>query len=396
MPSSNLGAHLYFDASCAGGSGYKCKQGQGDSNNYAAVVYVYAADLTLEQSAAPTATNVSGELASAPTVAGTSDVAFSASDPVSGVYETVFSVDGQVVQRAVVDDNGGKCKDVGQTSDGSAAFLYLRPCAPSVSPDVGFDATRVGNGAHHLVVRVIDAAGNAATVLDRSITIANPTPPGTPNGTNASTNATLTASWKGAGRGRLTQPYGRSEVIAGRLTAPGGAPIASAEIDVSVTPSYTGARKAQMTGVRTGPDGRFTIRLHRGLSSRTLRLSYRTHVGDATPVASRTLTLSVLAGVTLHVTPRTAGVGATIHFTGRLRSGPLPAGGKLLVLEARSPGGRWLEFDVVHSGAHGHYHASYRFKFPGPADYQFRVVSQAEADYPFATGSSNVVGVHEY
>jgi hypothetical protein len=38
---------------------------------------------------------------------------------------------------------------------------------------------------------------------------------------------------------------------------------------------------------------------------------------------------------------------------------------------------------------------SYRFKFPGPADYQFGVLCEAEADYPFATGASNVVGVFE-
>ena len=65
------------------------------------------------------------------------------------------------------------------------------------------------------------------------------------------------------------------------------------------------------------------------------------------------------------------------------------------MLEARSPGGRWLEFDVIRSDSRGRFHAGYRFKFPGPADYQFRVVCEAEADYPFATGSSNVVSVYE-
>ena len=65
------------------------------------------------------------------------------------------------------------------------------------------------------------------------------------------------------------------------------------------------------------------------------------------------------------------------------------------MLEARSPGGGWLEFDVIRSNARGRFHASYRFKFPGPAGYQFRVVCEAEADFPFATGFSNVVGVFE-
>jgi hypothetical protein len=65
------------------------------------------------------------------------------------------------------------------------------------------------------------------------------------------------------------------------------------------------------------------------------------------------------------------------------------------VLEARAPGGPWLEFDVVHSDRRGRFHAGYRFKFPGPASYQFRALSEQEADYPFATGASNVVSVHE-
>ena len=75
----------------------------GDANSYAAALYVYAADLTLEQNAGPTASGVSGELAGAPTVQGQSDVTFAATDPGSGVYEALFSVDGQVVQRTVLD-----------------------------------------------------------------------------------------------------------------------------------------------------------------------------------------------------------------------------------------------------------------------------------------------------
>ncbi len=101
---------------------------------------------------------------------------------------------------------------------------------------------------------------------------------------------------------------------------------------------------------------------------------------------TKTLTLSVRAGVTLRIAPRTASVGRSIRFSGRLRGGPIPSGGKLLVLEARSRGGPWLEFDVIRSDARGRYHASYRFKFPGPADYQFRVLCEAEADYPVRDG----------
>jgi hypothetical protein len=384
-----------MNASCSGESGYKCREGGADPNNYAAVVYLYAADLTLEQSAPPTATNVSGELASASTVTGTSDVAFDASDPGSGVYEAVFSVDGQVVQSAVVDENGGRCRNAGQTTDGLAAFLYVQPCPASVSADVGFDSTRVANGVHHLVVSVTDAAGNTATVLDRTIDVENAPPPGGPNGTNASAQATLSVGWAARTSARLTVGYGRAETIVGRLTAGGGAPIGSARVDILSTQAYAGARTAATASVDTNAAGAFTMRLPAGTSSRTLRFEYSDAL-DSPPVVTKTLTLSVRAGVVLRVSPRTTSVGRSIRFSGRLLGAPIPRGGKLLVLEARSPGSAWLEFDVIRSDARGYLHASYRFKFPGPAQYQFRVLCEAEADYPFATGASNVVGVFEH
>jgi hypothetical protein len=398
VSASHLGGHLYTSATCGGIPGEACPEGVGDANHYAAVIYLYAADLTLEQTAGPSASNVGGELASVATVGGTSDVTFSASDPGAGVYEAVFSVDGQVVQSTVIDGNGGRCRDVGQTSDGTPAFLYLQPCLGSVSADVGLNTAGIANGAHHLVASVTDAAGNSAPVLDREITIYNPPAPGTPgplNGTNASTSAALAVRWKSTTRARLTSAYGAAHTITGRLTAPGGAPIAGALIDLHSTPSMAGARAASLPDPRTGADGRFIVRLPRGLSSSTLQLSYVAHLGDSKPSATRKLTLAVRAGIALTIAPRTAGVGSSIFFHGHLRGGPVPTEGKQLVLEARSPGGPWIEFQVVRTNARGAFHARYRFKFPGPAVYQFRARSEPESDYPFAAGASSAVAVSE-
>ncbi len=398
LPSGALGPSLSVNANCGVIPGHSCQPNGGDPNAYAAAIYLYAADLTLEQGSGPHATGVTGELASAPTVRGVSDVAFDATDPGAGVYEAQFSVDGRVVGHTVLDENGGRCRDVGQTTDGLAAFLYVQPCLATVSADVPFDTTSLSNGAHHVVVSVIDAAGNAAPVLDRTLTVANPPPPGAPgpaNGTNASTQATLTARWQGTTKAGLTTGYARAHTLTGRLTAPGGVPIAGASVDVRASPSYAGATTVAMTSPRTDANGRFSLRIPAGTSSRTLRLAYRAHLGDALPVATRTLRISVRAGIVLRVSPRTASAGSTIRFRGELRGGPIPHGGKQLVLEARSPGSAWIEFKVVHTDAHGRYGASYRFKFAGPADYRFRVRSEAESDFPFAAGSSNIVGVHE-
>ena len=421
VPVANRGSRLFAVASCGGISEYKCKEKQGDPNNYAAVVYVYAADITLEQSAGPSAGAPAGELATAASVAGTSDVTFQASDPGAGVYAALVSVDGVLVQTTALDENGGRCRNVGGTTDGLGAFLYTQPCVQSLTADVGVDTTRLANGAHHLVVSVIDAAGNSATVLDRNVTVANPSgqaggggatqgggqsastagsgaggaSPGAPNGSNASGQASLSVAWKGARGPSLAVPYGRSETVQGRLLAPGGVPIVGARIDVLATSTYAGARAAAASTPLTGADGRFALRVAPGASSRTLLFAYRSRIGDPQPATTRTLTLAVGAAVSLTIAPRTAGVGMRIYFSGRLLGGPVPAVGKLLVLEARSGGTGWIKFNVVRSDRSGRYRASYRFRFPGPARYRFRAVSEREGDYPYATGASNAVVVHE-
>src|SRR5581483_9211790 len=224
VPFEKLGSQLLFIAGCGGATEpepFECPAGQGDPNNYAAAIYLYAADLTLEQTAGPGASSVGGELASAPTISGTSDVTFTATDPGAGVYAAELTIDGAPVETTVLDEAGGRCRNVGQTADGLPAFLYLQPCPSSVSADVGLDTSALSNGAHHLIVRVLDAAGNSAPVLDRTITVDNPTgagapppsegaagggieaPPGTgARGKNGGTSASLPSSAAGGPNGR--------------------------------------------------------------------------------------------------------------------------------------------------------------------------------------------------
>jgi hypothetical protein len=97
----------------------------------------------------------------------------------------------------------------------------------------------------------------------------------------------------------------------------------------------------------------------------------------------------------LKIAPRTTRRGGRIVFRGKLRGAPLPPGGKQLVLEARTLSGRWRQFQTLSTGLQGSYRATYRFRLAGPIDYEFRVVSQQEADFPYGTGASNVVLVHE-
>ena len=295
VPAADLGSHIYMSATCSGLSEKAyCPAGKGDANGYAAVVYLYAADLTLEQNEGPIAKEASGPLATEATVQGTSDLTFNATDPGAGVWEVTFAVDGQIVQSTVPDDNRGRCRDVGQTTDGTAGFLYLQPCPPAESADVGFNTTVLSNGEHHLLVTLYDPAGNSAIVLDREINVQN---------------------------------------------APPAAPL---------TPAVQ-AKPAPKPPAR--------------------------------------------ARVTLSVEPRRVTGGRSIYIGGRLLGGHIPKHGKKLVLEGRLPHGKWSQFELIRTGRHGRFHATYPSEFLGPGRWQIQVLCEAARGYPYATGTSRVVEV---
>ncbi len=311
----------------------------------------------------------------------------------------------------MINEDSGRCHNVGGTTDGLPAFLYTQPCPAEASADIPFDTSALTNGEHHLVVSVTDAAGNAATVLDREITVANQLPTTGPllSACNPSADAhnqmgdpVLTAGWKGHRGARLRARYGPAHTIEGTLTGPasgnhpdtttasgtgaGGNPIPNAQLDVCERPAYKGAPSRLIAAPRTGPTGHWSLALPRDLPSSKLLIVYRGHTGEVPPAALSTLTLAVPAALRLHITPRTAAAAGTIHFSGRLRGGPIPPGGKQLVLEARSPGGSWIEFHVIHTHADGRFAYLYRFRLPGPARYQFRVLCEAGGRLPVHHG----------
>jgi hypothetical protein len=392
-PGNTSGARdIYMNAACGGGNGTSCPAvGAG----YAASISLYAADITLADDSPPTASDIGGSLAAGGTLSGVGDISFTAADTGSGLYQAVFLIDGRAVSKQLLNGGGGPCRNVGGTSDGSNAFFAVEPCPPALSDDLSFDTALAPDGPHLLTVQLLDAAGNATTISNREVTFANHTAsvpagagigPGSPlalrgpaNGVNASDQARLVARWNSTVKATRTSGYGQADRITGRLTAAGGQPISGASIGVYETSAYQGARTVPLAGLRTGPTGRWTLKLPRDSSSSALRLEYRSHQHDTIPVATAALTLRVHAGIALRITPHIASVGRTIFFSGVL---------------ARSSG-EWLQFRTITTGATGRYRASYRFKFPGPIAYQFRVLSPHEADFPFLGGTSNVVGVYE-
>ena len=384
--------------------------------------------LTLEDNSQPVIKSASGPLATAAadksTVAGSQTLSFTASDADSGVRSATLTLTPQDGETPYT-----------HTFDFAAQCSYdswnACPLTESVS-EFALNTATLKHDSYTVNLTVRDAAGNTASDSLGTITVGGspgsgggstggstggsgglstpigsgsllpsvgPDSPaavrGPANGANASDQATLTARWASTAKEMCTSGYGAADRITGRLTAPGGVPISGASIEVFQTPAEQGAQaRLSDTGVRTGPTGEWTLSLPRDVSSSTLRFAYLSHLDDTIPAATATLTLRVRAGIALRIAPRVTSVGRKIFFSGVLHGTPIPEGGKQLVLEASS-GGEWIQFNTISTDAKGHYRASYRFKFPGPITYRFRVVSRHEADFPFLAGASNVVGVHE-
>ncbi len=386
------GTELYEQASCFGTDGGLCPSEPG----FAAEAGISSAQIVLATNATPGGSGFSGTLLSE-TVSGKGRLSFTATDPGPGVYQVIVRIDSQQMWAAMPSLNEGKCVVKG-AYEGARAFNYAQPCPTSTPVSAEIDTASLADGPHHLTVEVEDAAGNTSVVYDGTVAIDNQSTDGAlrgaANGTNASDQAKLTARWNSTAKAMRTSSYGQADRATGRLMTSTGQPISGAVLDVSETPADQGAKTVQLAGVRTESAGGWTLTLPRGVSSETLRFTYRSHVDDTVPVATATLTLRVHAGIRLRIAPHVTSVGHRIVFSGVLQGAPIPPGGKQMVLEASS-GGEWVQFDTITTNAKGRYRATYRFKFPGPASYRFRVYSPHEADFPFLEGKSNVVGVYE-
>ena len=374
-------------SSCFSGfTGNVCGNGFGDPSGYAVAWYLYAADLVLEQTEGPSARNVSGPLATESPVDGTSDVIFSATDPGSGMYQAVFTVDGHVVQETVINENGGHCRNVGQTTDGLPAFLYLQPCLKSLTADVGFDSTRVGNGPHHLVVSVSDAAGNTATVLDRSIVVQNEL--GICNA-ECDGHASLRAAdarpspWNhhSSLRQLWVHPHGPARGPRRGADAGGNDRTAPASQLPRSTERVGRDDYDRRQGRVEAPCAEGPVAPHHG------RLSLAQQQPAPSPRSFSTARRSLrTCGCQLRDVARP---GRTFAFRGGLTGGYIPPGGALVSLEIFF-GGEWREIALLRTNRRGAFAYRYTFAAIGPATYRFRAQLPHTIGYPVRVGREQV------
>jgi hypothetical protein len=77
-----------------------------------------------------------------------------------------------------------------------------------------------------------------------------------------------------------------------------------------------------------------------------------------------------------------------VTFSGRLKGGNVPSGGKLVAMEVLVRG-TWQPFANVRTDANGGWHVAHTFTtVAGRARFEFRLAIPHEDTYPFATGRS--------
>ena len=185
----------------------------------------------------------------------------------------------------------------------------------------------------------------------------------------------------------LTISSTRRALVSGRLLAQSGAPRSGASVRV-LTQSSGSAEWRQVAYPTTRRDGRFSARLPKG-TSRRVRVTYCGRDGGH----YRDLRLRAKPSVGLRANRRRARNGGSVVFSGRVRSRPIPRGGKLVELQAFFRG-RWRTFQTLHTKRRGTFRFRYWFGGTrGTVRYRFRAVAPREGGYPYTTGASRRVTV---
>ncbi|HET7427698.1 MAG TPA: hypothetical protein VFJ50_11685, partial [Gemmatimonadales bacterium] len=182
---------------------------------------------------------------------------------------------------------------------------------------------------------------------------------------------------------------GRRSQVRGRLTNRDGQGVAGAQVQVFA--SSMGGPEQLVGVVNTDASGAFTYTAA-GSASRVLRFAY---AGSALILpAQGSVHIRVPAVSTLKVNRDHVLNGQRVIFSGRVRSLPVPVGGKLVQLEVRLSSG-WQTFRTTRTDPAGRWALPYKFaRTRGVQHYRFRVELPPEAGYPFGAGVSRSIRVH--
>ncbi len=393
---------IYFSAACGSVYSGSCSP---TSQDVQAAYLVQAFSADLRDVSNPVASDVGGTLTDPGSHDGVESLSYNARDAGSGVYRQIVELRRQgsdayaPLSNTVVDANGGMCREIALPGAPARGFAYRVPCKLQASGAVDVDTRRIPNGRHDLRVSVEDAAGNRSTVygparlrvVNRSNGAGGPALLGAPvNGTNASDHARLRISKRTRRSRRLR--FGQRLRSVTTLRDEHGRPISGARVKVLERRRVPGARwHVARKPLVSGSGGRLRWTIPAG-TSRTIRLAYKANPDNTTYQSIADLRLTVRSRTSLRADRRRYRTGQTIHFSGRIRSRPIPRGGVLIDLQAYKPGTGWVTFGTKRSSGRGRWRIRYRLvSTSGTVRYRFRARVRQDGSYPYAASRSRVL-----
>lgn len=400
-----------------------CQQGDEAFAEYLA----YRVALSIGDFASPQG-RVTGNLLVDPVLKGVQSVTVEGRDAGAGVYRAQVVVDGQI--RATAGFAEAPCSDIDTSNPDAFEFATVQPCPSAASTTAALATPQLGEDAyHHVVVELVDAAGNATTLADRVVGVDNaPSPEGffdpvsrrfanpvfdmsaprKPNGVGATADARLrvylpvtrrvhgrrgVAHTITRGRLRRTVSFRSRATLRGVLTDASGQPVSHAAI---WTASRIQGAEWRISGKphMTSGRGRIGFRLPAGVPSREVNLVYFPFSDTHDQVVGRPVVLKVRAGLSLRTDKRIVRNGQRVTFVGRV-AGRIPARGATIALQAKV-GHRFRTFRQVRvtrtSG--GRFATRYRFTATTRTTrYRFRALLLKQAGLPYETGTSKVTTV---
>jgi hypothetical protein len=184
---------------------------------------------------------------------------------------------------------------------------------------------------------------------------------------------------------------GRRVRIRGRVTAPGGNPLAGVNVDVSARIAVKGVPFQPVATLTTSHRGRFAYLVPAG-PSRLIRFRYPG--APKIRPETREIHVRVPAATSLRASRKRVVNGEAVTFSGKLRGAFLPPTGKLMELQFFDRG-KWRTFRTFRAApSSGEWSYTYRFDGTrGTRTYRFRVRIPKENGYPFSTGRSRRTAV---
>ncbi len=347
--------------------GVRCVLACAASADPAASVALYRSAVELSDTTPPVVGLPAGSLFEPGAIAGRHSLVVPVADLGGGVARTDLLVDGALVQST---PTAGTCVE---------PYTDTVPCARQVDRGFVVDTAPLAAGWHSLVVRAVDAAGNATDGAAVPFLVTHPVPPPPYEPPVVVPQRALRLQL--TGRAALPRTDWR---LGTARWADDGAVAAGVPLDVFAGPIGAAADELEwLTRISTDAEGRFV--LPRSSSSRMLRVQ----PADASQVATPAdVQLVAPLRVRLRKPARAVRNGSATTLRGTISGAGAAVEGMPVQIQA-VVNGKWSTIDVVEASRSGAIRWNYTFRRTlRTSEYRFRLVVRSQRSLPWKTTAS--------